>query len=77
MALMRVADLHMHIDDMGAPDASLQMGALVVRPPETQLLLSGQPVARGGGAHPECAASGLQFPSSPYLTGAPEPGAAR
>jgi hypothetical protein len=25
MALMRVADLHMHIDDMGAPDASPQM----------------------------------------------------
>ena len=31
MALMSVADLHMHINDMGAPDASLQMGALVVR----------------------------------------------
>ena len=31
MALMRVAGLHMHTDDMGAPDASLQMGALVVR----------------------------------------------
>jgi hypothetical protein len=28
---MRVVDLHMHIDDMAAPDASLQMGALVVR----------------------------------------------
>ena len=28
---MRVAGLHMHIDEMGAPDASLQTGALVVR----------------------------------------------
>ena len=34
-------------------------------PAEAQPLLSGQPVARGGGAHPKCAASGLQFPSSP------------
>ena len=65
MALMSVADLHMHIDDMGAPDAPLQMGALVVRSrPVTQPLLSGQPVVRGGGAHPKCAASGLQFPST-------------
>jgi hypothetical protein len=65
---MRVADLHMRIDDMGAPDASLQMGALVVRSRRRRNHYSPDNRSRAAAAHPKCAASGLQFPSSPYLT---------
>jgi hypothetical protein len=58
---------------MGAPDASLQMGALVERSRRRRNHYSPANRSRGGGAHPKCAASGLQFPSSPSLTGAPVP----